>query len=550
MYTYFPIIYDDELLFSMFARFHSRSLNRKDKKTIEELGLHSLNPILPKDIEYFMSKLSYFNIPNENVFLKKHTLYNYYSNFLSNSEIDSLYKYVMHGNTTINTTLKTYVTFPVANLKYCNKCLREDYDKLGESYWRLSHQIPTVVICPKHFHPLIKSESFIEHQKLEMPKVNELSKSQSTLTKKTLFHAKNFIQQSLLLNSTNLNLFKKIRLQSLYLLLIEKGYIKESGKLDDVKLEKKLIDYFGIEFLKLIDFEWDHLVENIAPPIYYQNHFGPVETLVLINFLSGSLHEFLNNKYKLPSGEIAPFPCLNMFSNHYRKKNIDSVKVRLVDDKNQLVIKFSCKECKCNYDKIYRTIDWKLIETRIDYSEELRGKILSLHYIGNLSLDKISIKSNMNIIEIEGMLLRKNKNEIVNLEDIQRKRDEWLILESNNENKTIGELLRVNYSLYAFLYRNDYTWIHLRVLEISSNSINFNNLDEWRKRDKQVLLYLKEIVRKGILMKKIDVYYRICYEIDQPNLRYELPYLKNTNIYIERHYSLFEKLRKRNKQKV
>ncbi len=39
-------------------------------------------------------------------------------------------------------------------LKYCSQCLREEQARWGRGYWHLSHQLPSVFMCPVHETPL------------------------------------------------------------------------------------------------------------------------------------------------------------------------------------------------------------------------------------------------------------------------------------------------------------------------------------------------------------------------------------------------------------
>lgn len=51
-------------------------------------------------------------------------------------------------------TAGALVSHTAPRLRFCPECAREDLVKIGESYWRRSHCLPTSVICPNHSTPL------------------------------------------------------------------------------------------------------------------------------------------------------------------------------------------------------------------------------------------------------------------------------------------------------------------------------------------------------------------------------------------------------------
>lgn len=117
-------------------------------------------------------------------------------------------------------------------------------------------------------------------------------------------------------------------------------------------------------------------------------------------------------------------------------------------------------------------------------TEEWKINVLSLIYNKGLSIETVSNKLHISSIEIEE-LLKENKRE---------------------------------------------KWFKPEDLSIcSETAIN------WIKGDKQVLLYLKSIVSKGIMFEKSKVYSWIYLTLDRTNIKAELQYLLKTNEYIEKH---------------
>ncbi|MEC5425839.1 hypothetical protein QGM71_20495 [Virgibacillus sp. C22-A2] len=100
---------------------------------------------------------------------------------------------------------------------------------------------------------------------------------------------------------------------------------------------------------------------------------------------------------------------------------------------------------------------------------------------------------------------------------------------------------------YTYLNRNDNAWFASQLNFLPSN-INTGNTNLLRKRDKQILIYMKGIVYEGIIQRKITkIYYWLSYAVDKLELRNELPYLEKTKKYIEKHQEFLEKIQEKNR---
>ncbi|ALC87389.1 hypothetical protein AM499_17390 [Bacillus sp. FJAT-22090] len=296
MHTFFPVIQKDELLFSIYARYHERSLNKSENKTIKELHLTKINPLLPENIQCLIYKLKYFDAPDIDYFLNIHTMYNYISNFISPTDIKELYQYMTKGTGKIGAHVSDKHFSQKKYLKYCPDCIQKDFELLGETHWRLSHQLPTLFVCMIHEIPLkqidtpnndIGLNTIIIHQQNNIPC--------EPLTKKTLFYAKQFAKQSYYLNKMNFNLYNKIQSQDFYRLFIERGFVSDSV-VHEKKLDKEIVSFFGSEFLELAGFNQEIFKEISIRPLFFSNSMTPIEILVLINFFYKSLSGIVLHK--------------------------------------------------------------------------------------------------------------------------------------------------------------------------------------------------------------------------------------------------------------
>ncbi|NNU78118.1 TnsD family Tn7-like transposition protein [Clostridium estertheticum] len=164
MMNCFPVLYQDELFYSIAARYKrmcgifSKKALYRDFCNTEERQIFMY---LPLHIKALVGNLPYSTKITESYIINNHTMYPYLTSFLSNDRADIIYSEMLAGS---KKNLLTYVGANSTNsrfdkhLKYCNQCYKEDLNKLGESYWRRIHQIPGVLFCKKHKSRLIESD--------------------------------------------------------------------------------------------------------------------------------------------------------------------------------------------------------------------------------------------------------------------------------------------------------------------------------------------------------------------------------------------------------
>ncbi|MFE8091048.1 TniQ family protein [Bacillus toyonensis] len=165
MLSYFPKIYKDELLYSIFARYHKRSGNISYKQTYRDLfyNIERLEIFeLPCYIQRLYEQNRLFQDLTVDEWINDHTAYRYYSRTMPKDYKERLRKKMLKGSTDrfiMNIfgfgTLKDWRS---DYLRYCQECQYEDYEQNGETYWRVAHQLPSVWFCLKHQSPLLDSK--------------------------------------------------------------------------------------------------------------------------------------------------------------------------------------------------------------------------------------------------------------------------------------------------------------------------------------------------------------------------------------------------------
>ena len=156
MMNFVPRIYDDELFYSIMARYKrmcgmtSRRAFLKDlfNKNAKVNGIN-----FPQYIDLFVSNLPANSKIDADFIIKNNTMYPLYTVFMSDKRSEAVYRAMAEGGIrsianiagTTGNRVKMW-----KHLRYCPVCFREDIELEGESYWRRIHQVPGVLCCDKH----------------------------------------------------------------------------------------------------------------------------------------------------------------------------------------------------------------------------------------------------------------------------------------------------------------------------------------------------------------------------------------------------------------
>lgn len=150
--------YDDELCYSVFARYFVRSGYLSFRSVAEDLFT---NPKAKPNIELcnhltdaWQSQL----YPAEQ-FVLDHSMFNYYRAFLSPEKQSEVWNMAKEMNIK---QLANCLPVPKSKytryLRYCPECVNEDRSKYGETYWHRAHQLYGISVCHKHGYRLLDSK--------------------------------------------------------------------------------------------------------------------------------------------------------------------------------------------------------------------------------------------------------------------------------------------------------------------------------------------------------------------------------------------------------
>lgn len=154
MVDFFPALYEDELLYSIIARYHYYSGNISPKDTASELfGNFEINRsiLFASNLELLAQNLTKFNKYNSEYFIGGHTIYPLVDLFLPESRQVNIISEIKNSNgKNMVCKLKILYKYFETKLKYCPICAQEDFNRNKESYFHRTHQVYGVHVCPKH----------------------------------------------------------------------------------------------------------------------------------------------------------------------------------------------------------------------------------------------------------------------------------------------------------------------------------------------------------------------------------------------------------------
>ena len=154
MMVFFPEMYEDELAYSLFARYHVHAGHLTFRATAEDLFVNkdvipSTEFIVPLTEEAV--KMIARTMPLSE-FVEKHTMLPYYTRFLPLERRKKAFDLMMAMDRTFYDCLyiRKNKTEMRKYMRYCPLCAAIDRKKYGETYWHRKHQLTGIDICAEH----------------------------------------------------------------------------------------------------------------------------------------------------------------------------------------------------------------------------------------------------------------------------------------------------------------------------------------------------------------------------------------------------------------
>jgi len=388
MIGHFPTPLPDELLYSIAARFSDRvKYSNKAAINIELFGTRGgvASIALPSRLHYLTSNLPYTveNCRQQFVdrLIKNHTLFPLYRPFIPTKRIQQI-RAAMEGSSASNIQNKAGIAGSSINspewLRFCVVCIHDDRQQFGCCYWRRSHQVTGVEVCPVHNVFLSNSTARSRNRINKVEYVSAESVVQPTLSRPLV--ADNPDHQVLLQvardvawllnNGSSVTSFSTLR-DRYQLFLADAGFLKKDGSVSlkqlvaaiQSKYSNSLLEMIQCGFYENKEFNW---ASFLLSQVSRGNFNPPIRHLLLIQLLGSTAEAFFCRSLKhfralrprrgdlkqlKPFGE-GPWTCLNPVCERHKKLAIRSCSVKRHRLNREILVgTFAC-ECGFTYTRL------------------------------------------------------------------------------------------------------------------------------------------------------------------------------------------------------
>ncbi|TBL68372.1 TnsD family Tn7-like transposition protein [Paenibacillus thalictri] len=366
---FFPTPYPNEDFRSVVYRYHYYEHGTVYSKTIQQLfGLNTFKiRHLPRNIDYLHRRVPRQAKLTDN--LLKTTLLRLFQLFSTKGQSKEVMDDILYGDEG-KTSLAGVLSgssekgMISESIKYCPKCLNDDYKTYGECFVHKYHQIQYLDVCYNHNVYLISTCSKCDEIlarpigdnllcKPECPHGHQLAEVDLHQTAALGQLKYELIRDIIYLNENYLDICAVEISQKLLACLGERGYIHPSGIVYKTQLLHDFFEFYSEEILTNFGQKKSQLyarrtIKRLFNPeyMYSQIYFY----ILLMRFLEGSVEKFLSTNYsfaiELPFGS-GPWGCRNLSCSSYPEQTIKSYK--MIQRGGYISGEFGCIHCGYTY---------------------------------------------------------------------------------------------------------------------------------------------------------------------------------------------------------
>jgi len=515
MIVNFPELKEEELLYSIFARYHIRSLNTSFKTTLEELFSSrsvTASAVLHSHIDDLILNLIHFNNYTSEELVFKHSLFNYYTAFQSLDRSNKLLEQLkgsdgksIHGGTGIMASTIPYPKY----FKLCPKCVEGDLRE-GEVTLKRIHQLSSVLICPYHHEVLVETQVLIKglnKHKYIASKYEDLESGKRLLVKESWID--NLRKIAVLSDRLSKQEYRKREVPFLkkqyQVILMKRGYANANGRYYLRELLGDFIKMFSKELLNQLGCSIDINANSnwLSDLVRIKNsrETNTLKHILMILFLDIDIDSLFDEEFMYEPFGKGPWTCKNKVAKHYGNAVIDKLELKY---NTEMKTTNGIFRCNCGYEYLmasgkmeyYQVIKYGHIWEKglISILEDGLSLRKTAKYMG---VDPKTILNYCNKYKIENHFNSNMKlyEHLENKEDIDINADKKLWIEHRNKhpNLNITKLRKMNQGLYMKLYRQNKKWLQ----DNSPISISKKKNDKrvnWEIRDKELTNDCKFIV--------------------------------------------------------
>lgn len=485
MLGFIPKPLPDEILYSVLARAQTLALyNSPGQLSIAFFGKRRIPATidLPSHIHYFHERVKEIFPFSEDQIIEKFTLWRYYYPFLVCSKRERAIELIkgengwgLHNLIGINPSSMTRNK----GLKYCPACTVEDRINLGLTYWHRVHQIPDLLLCPRHKCYLVRYVGKAkDHGRSVYIDANQVDLTTQPIQQESNLRLIDLSEQmsSILYGHSS---FDINRID--YKTTIEKSVFQKGSQIDKIGLVKSFTTFYEGVLDRLLPGISTHWIIGI---IKRPNHFfSPVRHLMMDHFLS----QTKSRQVLPPLFGKGPWKCINKAANHFGEEIITNISYHFDHKTRKQIARLAC-ECGMVYTKsllsenieFTRIIEWGSIWKNL-LKRELGLKRSFRNIAKTLGTDAKTVS------RYASKLATPEKNISPGRDGRAANRNKWKKLLNKFEYSKVICSRKQNPALYIWLYRHDKKWL----LQINKQN-SFNNPQtelrlDWKSLDKRVM---------------------------------------------------------------
>ncbi|MFC9540287.1 TnsD family Tn7-like transposition protein [Lysinibacillus sp. NPDC056959] len=486
MIVYFPEPYNNELYYSILARYHYYSGDILASYTLKELTgrTRNINFEVPMGIDNLVTKAKVFSSTySRDFFINNHTIIPIVRPFKKIEWTRKLKEENFEGLRFDFFGYKENDIKSKEHLYYCPECLKEQFEKYGEGYWNRIHQVPGIFVCTNHRIALIKHPVNIHNiQGVEfaLPRFEDTKREQRKYKSDVLESLLNLSEDIEYLLEKNFDVFPENYFYEKYVTLLEIKGIAYPMLKREQRLKILMLDHFPHEFLEMLN-------SSFSPSTSWLPKFKgksrvttlhPIRHLLLMRLLCGSAREFFENEYEYKPFGTGPWICMNPFADHYLEKVVKKVDVSIHNGNGDIQ-----GDMKCSCGFVYRIRVWEKSPLDIEYFSNRimeKGPIWEQKFNDlikqRLTINEIAHRTNMSRPTIRKILRDREKFNDRDLKQLEKykKIDEktekykeiWLDLRAKYPEYYRHELHSANRAVYVWLRKYDKEWLEANSPEI------------------------------------------------------------------------------------
>ncbi|MCT4596030.1 MAG: TnsD family transposase [Anaeromicrobium sp.] len=336
----FPLLYKDSLLYDIISRYRRMNGIISTKALVKDLygkEVTLTSIYFPPHISGIVSNLPYTSKITEDIIIKNHTMYPFYTAFLSPDKSKEIYDAmsVSNGHSFFNKVGICSSQIRMNKyLKFCPICFKEDMKKYGESYWRRLHQIPGVFYCLEHECELLDSDVTpincrvqyscayeetcvdIGENKIINPRFKELNLQ---LIRQVNYLLRNDVERK------ELDFIIDFYIDRLR----DRGLTASSGAIYMKEFQREFVNFYSHEYLQLLQSDIDIEKEYNWLRVFIRHNGknrNPLRHLLLLQFLGVEVKHLFQCKQVIGKRKVNHIPIPKLDRDEMREKWIQIIK--------------------------------------------------------------------------------------------------------------------------------------------------------------------------------------------------------------------------------